>query len=145
MVDDACHNRVERNRQRLYAFGIDIDLTGSKRCAECIERTPGANGFCGFTDQGAEFHHGLIEDSRRIAIQQCRCRFLEYRVGPGAIYRRIHGKQPGNHPLDISIHDRKRLIKGNAENCRGNIVSYPRKLSEGIPVSGNLTGMPGIT
>ncbi len=101
------------------------------------------DGFCGFTDQGAEFHHGLIEDSGRIPIQQCRCRFLKYRVRPGAIYRRIHGKQPGNHPLDISIHDRKRLIKGNAENCRGNIVSYPRKLPEGIPVSGNLAGMPG--
>jgi len=143
MVDDACHNRIERNRHRLYAFGIDIDLTGRKRRAECIERTLGANGFCGFTDQGTEFHHRLIEDSRRIPIQECRCRFLECHVSPGAIYRRIHDKQPGNHPLDISIHDRKRLIKGNAENCRGDVVSHPRKLSEGIPVSGNLTAIAG--
>src|SRR5262249_50112733 len=78
----------------------------------------------GKANQRSKFHHGLIEIARTTGIEKLS------RSLPALLVQKFALHQPPQNTLDIAIHHRHRLVKGDAGNGRRCIAAHPRQLGK---------------
>ena len=107
-----------RSPQSLRGNGSLLPLFAA-RSAMALHRTAATKWNSGKANRCPELHHGLVEVTRDVCIEQ------RLSGGPAFLYVEIAMEQSGEHALDISVHHGDRFSECDACDCIRRVSSDP--------------------